>query len=81
MLKSLATLAVVALLGAAVIALPGFAPVVQANEAAVLAKGDRLAVRAPASCNTQVWPDLTASCLRNNASGAILEARLVTTRR
>jgi hypothetical protein len=81
MLKSLATLAVVALLGAAVIALPGFAPGVQANEAAVLAKGDRLPVRAPASCNTQVWPEFTASCLRNSVSGAVLEARLVTARR
>ena len=81
MFKSFATLAIVALLGAAVIALPGFAPTVQANEAAVLAKGDRLAVRAPAACNTQVWPELTASCLRNSVSGAILEARLVTARR
>ena len=82
MLRSFATLAIVALLGAAVIALPGFAPTVQAHETAVLAKGDRLAVRAPTpSCSTQVWPDFTASCLRNNASGAILEARLVTARR
>ena len=82
MVKSFATLAVVALLGAAVIALPGFAPKVQANEAPALAKGDRLAVRAPTpSCRTQVWPEFTASCLRNNLSGAILEARLVTARR
>ena len=81
MLRSFATLAVVALLGAAVIALPGFAPTVQANEAAVPAKGDRLAVRAPSSCATQVWPEFTASCLRKGVSGAILEARLVTARR
>jgi hypothetical protein len=82
MIKSIATLAGVVLLAAAVIALPGFAPTVQANETAVLAKGDRLAVRAPASsCATQVWPDFTTSCLRNNVSGAILEARLVTARR
>ena len=82
MIKSFATLAVVALLGAAVIALPGFAPTVQANEAPVLAKGDRLAVRAPPpSCGTQVWPAFTASCLRNNVSGTVLEARLVTARR
>jgi hypothetical protein len=80
MIKSFATLTVVALLGAAVIALPGFAPTVQAKEAAVLAKGDRLTVRAGSSCNTQVWPEFTASCLRNNVSGAILEARLVTAR-
>jgi hypothetical protein len=82
MIKSIATLAGVVLLGAAVIALPGFAPTVQANEAPVLAKGDRLALRAPAtSCTTQVWPDFTSSCLRNSVSGPILEARLVTARR
>ena len=81
MVKSFATLVLVALLGAAVIALPGFAPTVQANEAPVLAKGDRLAVRAPASCTAQVWPDFTASCLRNNVSGTVLEARLVSGRR
>ena len=82
MVKSFATLVLLALLGAAVIALPGFAPTVQANEAAALAKSDRLAVRAPASsCATQVWPDFTASCLRNNVSGAVLEARLVSGRR
>jgi hypothetical protein len=82
MIKSIATLAGVVLLGAAVIALPGFAPTVQANETAVLAKGDRLTVRAPvSSCTTEVWPDFTASCLRNSVSGPILEARLVTARR
>jgi hypothetical protein len=82
MIKSFATLAAVALLGAAVIALPGFAPTVQANEAAVLAKGDRLAVRAPPkSCGTQVWPEFTAPCLRSKVSGTVLEARLVTARR
>jgi hypothetical protein len=82
MFKSFATLVLVALLGAAVIALPGFAPTVQANEAAVLAKGDRLAIRAPSSsCGSQVWPDFTASCLRNHVAGTVLEARLVTGRR
>lgn len=81
MIKFLATPAFVTLLGAAVIALPGFAPTVQATESVALAKGDRLAVRAPASCNTEVWPNFTASCLRNNVSGAIREARLVTARR
>jgi hypothetical protein len=82
MIKSIATLAGVALLGAAVIALPGFAPTVQANETTVLAKGDRLTVRVPTpSCSTQIWPDFTASCLRNSVSGRILEARLVTARR
>jgi hypothetical protein len=81
MIKSFATLLLVALLGAAVIALPGFAPTVQANETAVLGKADRLTVRAMSSCTTEVWPDFTASCLRNSVSGPILEARLVTARR
>lgn len=82
MVKSIATLLLVALLGAAVIALPGFAPTVQANEAAVLAKADRLSIRAaPSSCVTQVWPDFTAACLRSQVAGTVIEARLVTGRR
>ena len=83
MVKSLSALAVVSLLGASVIALPGFAPKVQTNEVVVLAKGDRLEVRVAASnCSTQVWPDFAASCLRNAGSSLkILEARLVTARR
>ena len=83
MVKSLSALAVLALLGASVIALPGFAPNVQTNDVAVLAKGDRLEVRAGASnCSTQVWPDFAASCLRNPGSHTtIVEARLVTARR
>lgn len=83
MVKSLSALAIFALLGALVIALPGFAPKMEAGEVAVLAKGDRLEVRATSSnCSTQVWPDFVASCLRKPGSEAkILEARLVTGRR
>ena len=83
MVKSLSALATFALLGALVIALPGFAPKMEAGEVAVLAKGDRLEVRATSSnCSTQVWPDFAASCLRKPGSEAkILEARLVTGRR
>jgi len=83
MVKSLSALAIFALLGASVIALPGFAPKMEAGEVAVLAKGDRLEVQATTSnCSTQVWPDFAASCLRKPGSGAkILEARLVTARR
>ncbi len=40
--SSLASLAIFGLLGAAVIALPGFAPQVAAAETSVLAKSDRL---------------------------------------
>jgi hypothetical protein len=45
MVKSLAALAIFALLGTSVIALPGFAPQVEANETVALAKADRLPVR------------------------------------
>jgi hypothetical protein len=82
MFKSFSALALVALLGACVVALPVFAPKVEAREAAVLAKADRL-IQAPSlNCSTQVWPDLATSCLRRADGGAkILEARLVTARR
>ncbi len=83
MIKSLSALSIFMLLGAAVIALPGFAPKVEAGEAAPLAKGDRLEVRTAASyCSTQVWPDYAAPCLRNHGPRlTIVEARLVSTSR
>jgi hypothetical protein len=83
MIKSVAALAIFAVLGASVIALPGFPPKVEASEAVALAKADRLAVRAvPRNCFKQVWPDFATACLRNGGSGAkIVEARLVTARR
>ncbi len=83
MLKSFAAFGIFALLGAAVIALPGFAPKVEASEVAALAKGDRLAIRsAPVNCSGQVWPNFAAACLQNNGSDQkIVEARVVTTLR
>lgn len=83
MVKSLSALAVLSLLGVSVIILPGFAPKVETGAVTVLAKGDRLEVRAAASnCSRQVWPDFAASCLRNPGSEVkIQEARLVTARR
>ena len=82
MVKSLSALAVFMLLGASVIALPGFAPKMQVDEVAALAKGDRLEMRPVPNCSTQIWPDLAASCLRKAGSGAkVQEVRLVTTRR
>jgi hypothetical protein len=82
MVKSFAALAIFALLGASVIALPGFAPKVEASEAAVLAKADRLQVRGVAvNCSRAVWPDLPISCLQSKGSSGILEARLVGARR
>ena len=81
MIKSLAAFALFAVLGASVIALPGFAPKVEAGEAVVLAKADRLEVRPLANCFKQVWPNFATACLRNINSEAIIEARLVTARR
>ena len=81
MIKSLAALAIFAVLGASVIALPGFAPQVEASETAALAKADRLDVRTTApNCSQQVWPNFDAACLRKGEA-TVLEARLVTARR
>jgi hypothetical protein len=83
MIKSLSALVIFALLGASVVALPGFAPTVQARESAAMAKGDRLEIKkAGVECATQVWPNFAASCLRATSSGVnVPEARLVTARR
>jgi hypothetical protein len=82
MIKSVAAFALSAVLGASVIALPGFAPKVEASEAVVLAKADRLEVQpfAP-NCFKQVWPNFATACLQDRNSEAIVEARLVTARR
>jgi len=81
MIKSLTALAIFAILGASVIALPGFAPQVEASETAALAKADRLELRSAAqNCSQQVWPNFDASCLRKG-DAMIREARLVTARR
>ena len=82
MIKSISALAIFSLLGAAVIALPGFAPAVTAGEVVVLAKADRLAGRVVGNCAGQIWPNIVSSCLRDTGSGAaVREARLVTARR
>jgi hypothetical protein len=83
MIKSISALAVFVALGASVIALPGFAPVVKADEAVAFPKANRLAGSAVAgNCASQVWPDIASSCLRDTGSGAsVREVRLVTARR
>jgi hypothetical protein len=81
MMKSLSALAIFAFLGASVVALPGFAPQVEASETVALAKADRLDVRPVApNCSQQVWPNFDASCLRKGEV-MVREARLVTARR
>src|ERR1700739_1779550 len=82
MIKSLAAFAIFAVLAASVIALPGFAPKVEAGEAVALAKGDRLEVRSLAqNCLKKFGPNSATACLRNRNSEAIVEARLVPARR
>jgi len=81
MVKSLSAVAIFALLGVSMIALPGFAPEVKAREVAVFGKSDRLEVRTT-DCSKQVWPNFSASCLRRSGSPSkIQEARLVATPR
>lgn len=83
MVKSLTAFAIFSLLGAAVMALPGGAPRLEAREIPALAKADRLEIRKAApDCTTQVWPDFAMSCLRRTGVAAkVVEARLVTARR
>jgi len=82
MIKSLMAFAILALLGAAVIAVPGFAPRANAVEAVALAKADRLPIRPGVrSCLSQSWPRLEASCLHDVRSGMpVREARLIAQR-
>ena len=79
--NSFTSLAIFGLLGAAVIALPSFAPQVAAGETTVLAKSDRLEVATVArNCSQQVWPRFDAQCLHSGGA-MVREARLVTARR
>ncbi|MEA2921819.1 MAG: hypothetical protein QOF07_1782 [Bradyrhizobium sp.] len=79
MIRSSATLPIAVLLGAAIAALPVFASGAKAEEAAALAKSDRLPVHAVATdCAQKVWPHIDTSCLRSSeAGGRISEARLI----
>ena len=73
MLKSFSALAILALLGGSVVALP-YISQVEAGETVALAKGDRLDIRS--DCSEQVWPNISSHCLRGERS--ISDARLVT---
>jgi hypothetical protein len=83
MIRSLAALAILAFLGAAVVALRAFAPQANASETVALAKADRLDIRPiTRNCSQQVWPNFEMSCLRRADSGVMIrEVRLVTARR
>lgn len=78
--NSLTSLAIFGLLGAAVIALPGFAPQVAAGETSLLAKSDRLLPTVARNCSQQVWPRFDAQCL-HSGEAMVREVRLVTARR
>jgi hypothetical protein len=79
--NSLTSLAVFGLLGAAVIALPGFAPQVAVSGTSVVPKSDRLELPTVArSCSQQVWPSFDAQCLHSDEA-MVREVRLVTARR
>jgi hypothetical protein len=81
MFKSLTSLAIFGLLGAAVIALPGFAPQVAAGDASVLAKSDRLELPTVArNCSQQVWPHFDVQCL-HSGEAMVREVRLIPARR
>jgi hypothetical protein len=73
MLKSIAALATLALLGTTVVALPYIAKV-EAGETVALAKGDRLDIRS--DCSQQTWPNISSRCLRGDQTES--EVRLVT---
>ena len=78
MFKSLMVLSIFGLGVAAVVALPGFAPRVEASVGVALAMADRLDVR---NCSQQLWPNFDTSCLRSESGLAVLDVRLVTARR
>jgi hypothetical protein len=77
MLKSFSALAVFALLGVSLIALPALAPKVEAGESAVVAKGDRLQMKVSVlNCANEVWPQVAARCLRSAEGSKVLKRAL-----
>jgi len=83
MIRYLAPLAIFALVGASVMALPMFVPEVKANESLAPGKVSRPATQPGGrDCADQAWPNFDASCLRAaDARIGVQEARLVTARR
>ncbi|WP_024507039.1 hypothetical protein [Bradyrhizobium sp. ARR65] len=79
MIKALFAVAAAAFIAAALTALPGFAPQVEASVPQALAKGDRLDIRPIGpDCSQQAWPNFEAACLRTAGSKlAVRQARLV----
>jgi hypothetical protein len=80
MIKAVSAVALAACIAAALAALPGFAPQVEASVPQALAKGDRLDIRPIGrDCSGQTWPNFEASCLRTAGTRKdVQQARLVT---
>ncbi len=79
--KAISAVAAAALGAAAIIALPGFSPEVEARTPAAVVKSDRLDIRpANLACAEQAWPYYQAGCLRDRSqlSGQGRKVRLVT---
>jgi hypothetical protein len=73
-----------ALGAAAVLALPGFSPEVEARTPPLVVKSDRLDVRtAGKDCTQQAWPYYEANCIRdrNQPGGQARVVRVITTDR
>jgi len=83
MIRSLAPLAIFALLGVSVIALPMFVPEVKPNQSLAPGKATQPAIQPTGrDCSDQVWPNFDTSCLRAAGSRIkVEEVRLVTARR
>lgn len=66
MYRILSAIAAVALGAAAVLALPGFSPEVEARTPPPAVKADRLDVRSTGkNCTQQAWPYYETSCIRD----------------
>jgi hypothetical protein len=82
--RILSGIAAVALGAAAVLAIPGFSPEVEAGTPAAVVKSDRLDVRPTGqSCTQQAWPYYEANCLRDRTqpNGQTRVVRIITTDR
>jgi hypothetical protein len=78
--RTILAIAAVALSAAAVLALPGFSPEVEASAAPIVQKTDRLDYRPLGmACSEQAWPYYEAKCLRDRTQegGQPRPARIV----
>ena len=84
MYRILSAIAAVALGAAAVLALPGFSPEVEARTPPPAVKADRIDARATGKdCTQQAWPYYEASCIRdrNQPGGQARVVRVISTDR